>query len=432
MARRILDTAFWDDTDVAKLDYPERLLLICMITDESLSNDYGWLPAHPALLKKHAFGYDSCSVAEVETWRDTILETCKNVKLYSMNGQEYIDLVKFPEWQKLRYQRKTHLPPPPWYGEEALAASEAEREEHLKADRASGLIYREAHKEEIHIRQRAYRQTPKGKELERRQNHRRLAREAGVPATLTQTEWQASLDFFGNCCAYCGDSDVSLSQEHIVPLSAGGGYVAENVVPACSRCNESKHKKPLEDWLVEPASTFVLKNAGERIKEYLLVVAETSRNSAETSRLTVTIAPSGLSRDGLSSEGKDTASAPRPRASSGKNAIRKALEEHFVRTTKLPRPPMATASQKRAAGRRWWAPLTRMAELTDWNLTQGIRLIDEARKRLEGLTVSAPESLLKTAEGIIGDWARGKSHGRDSPQLSATELAAMQEEYTHD
>jgi len=41
MARRILDTAFWDDTDVAKLDYPERLLLICMITDESLSNDYG-------------------------------------------------------------------------------------------------------------------------------------------------------------------------------------------------------------------------------------------------------------------------------------------------------------------------------------------------------------------------------------------------------
>jgi len=118
MARRILDTAFWDDTDVAALSYPERLLLICMITDEALSNDYGWLPAHSALLKKHAFGYDNCTVSEVEAWRDAILEKCKNVKLYVVNDQEYIDLIKFPEWQKIRYKRKTHLPPPPWWGEE--------------------------------------------------------------------------------------------------------------------------------------------------------------------------------------------------------------------------------------------------------------------------------------------------------------------------
>lgn len=119
MARRILDTTFWDDTDVAKLGYPERVLLICMITDESLSNDYGWLPAHPAVLRKHAFGYDECTVSEVEAWRDSILETCKNVKLYTVNDQEYIDLVNFPEEQKIRYKRKTRLPPPPWWTEKA-------------------------------------------------------------------------------------------------------------------------------------------------------------------------------------------------------------------------------------------------------------------------------------------------------------------------
>lgn len=115
MARRILDTAFWDDTAVAALSYPERLLLICMITDEALSNDYGWLPAHPALLKKHAFGYDNCAVSEVEAWRNAILENCKSVKLYNVNGQDYIDLTKFPKWQKIRYKRKTHLPAPPWW-----------------------------------------------------------------------------------------------------------------------------------------------------------------------------------------------------------------------------------------------------------------------------------------------------------------------------
>lgn len=119
MARRILDTAFWDDTDVANLGYPERVLLICMITDESLSNDYGWLPAHPAVLRKHAFGYDECTVSDVEAWRNSILETCKNVKLYTVNDEEYIHLVDFAEQQKIRYKRKTRLPPPPWWTDKA-------------------------------------------------------------------------------------------------------------------------------------------------------------------------------------------------------------------------------------------------------------------------------------------------------------------------
>jgi len=297
MARRILDTTFWDDTAVAELDYPERLLLICMITDESLSNDYGWLPAHPKVLKKHAFGYDACSVVEVETWRNNIFEKCKNVKLYSVNGQEYIDLVKFPEWQKLRYQRKTHLPAPPWYGGE-------------------------------------------------------------VPDTDIPED--------------CGKDAETCGKE---------------------------------------------------------------AQDAETIATTEADSPLGrvvLGSVGKGSVGKGEASASRPRPSSSKNAIRKALEEHFISKTKLPPPLTKTASQKRAAGRRWWAPLTRMAELTDWNLAQGVRLIDEAWKRLDGFTVSAPESLLKTAEGIVGEWARGGSRARDGPQLSPADLVAMTKEYAHD
>lgn len=270
MARRILDTAFWDDTDVADLDYPERLLLICMITDESLSNDYGWLPAHPKVLKKHAFGYDTCTVAEVEAWRDAIFEKCKNVKVYSVNGQDYIDLVKFSEWQKLRYKRKTHLPAPPWYEEDA------------------------------------------------------------------------------------------------------------NTIPAASRNSTEDSSKETE--------------------------------YAEEIATTVTDPPLGrivLGSVGKGSVGKGDAAAKRPRASSGKNAVRKALEKYFIAKTKLPRPQMNTAKQKKAAGERWWQPLRRIAELADQDIPRGTKLIDAALQRLEGLTVSAPQSIHKTVEAIVGEQARG-------------------------
>jgi len=113
MARRQLDASFWDDPDVAQLDYPERLLLICMITDVSLSDDYGVLPANAAILKKHAFGYDPCSIDQVAEWRDHILSHCRNVVRFEHAGQEYIWLKNFDKWQSIRYKRKSNLPRPP-------------------------------------------------------------------------------------------------------------------------------------------------------------------------------------------------------------------------------------------------------------------------------------------------------------------------------
>jgi hypothetical protein len=113
MARRQLDSAFWDDPDVALLSMPERLLFICMITDTSLSDDYGVLPASPAILKKHAFGYDPCSVDEVQAWRDHLLATCENVMLFEHHGQEFICLRNFDKWQSISYKRKSNFPQPP-------------------------------------------------------------------------------------------------------------------------------------------------------------------------------------------------------------------------------------------------------------------------------------------------------------------------------
>ena len=113
MARRLLDTSFWDEPDVAALSIGARLLLICMITDTSLSDDYGVLPASAAVLKKHAFGYDDISLAEVCSWRDEILARCRNVRCFEHDGQQYLWLRNFDKWQPIRHKRASNLPKPP-------------------------------------------------------------------------------------------------------------------------------------------------------------------------------------------------------------------------------------------------------------------------------------------------------------------------------
>ena len=61
-----------------------------------------------------------------------------------------------------------------------------------------------------------------------------------LPSTLTAAEWRAILDRYSHRCAYCNRSDVRLTQDHVIPISKGGGHTAENVIPACFPCNRAK------------------------------------------------------------------------------------------------------------------------------------------------------------------------------------------------
>lgn len=69
--------------------------------------------------------------------------------------------------------------------------------------------------------------------------HARRARLAAVEYTLTVEEWQKTLVAFNHRCAYC-NSSKRIEQDHVVPISKGGGHTKENVVPACRSCNASK------------------------------------------------------------------------------------------------------------------------------------------------------------------------------------------------
>jgi len=145
----------------------------------------------------------------------------------------------------------------------------AYRQKHAEELRLDKKRYAEEHRQETYLREQRYRQSDRGRAVKRAAQERRQALQAGLPATLTETQWEGALSYFGYSCAYCGASDVLFEQEHLVPVSAGGGYVVENILPACKRCNRSKRAATLVDWATGRGAEFVLPQALESIRGYL-------------------------------------------------------------------------------------------------------------------------------------------------------------------
>ena len=63
------------------------------------------------------------------------------------------------------------------------------------------------------------------------------ARSRGAVGYHSLAEWQAKLELFGHCCAYCGRGGIELFRSRIVPPSRGGSNAIDNVVPSCRPCN---------------------------------------------------------------------------------------------------------------------------------------------------------------------------------------------------
>lgn len=74
-------------------------------------------------------------------------------------------------------------------------------------------------------------------------NARRRARVKDLPATLTKSQWVAIKVAYRFRCAYCDKRLDALTQDHVIPLSKGGGTTPENIVPACRSCNSRKSNR---------------------------------------------------------------------------------------------------------------------------------------------------------------------------------------------
>ncbi len=65
---------------------------------------------------------------------------------------------------------------------------------------------------------------------------------------LTDEQWLVMAAEWGGC-AYCGAADRPLQRDCVQPISRGGRYTFENVVPACASCNASKGNGEVTSWM---------------------------------------------------------------------------------------------------------------------------------------------------------------------------------------
>ena len=77
---------------------------------------------------------------------------------------------------------------------------------------------------------------------------RRRTRVAAADNDLSHAEW-AKLQELWHGCAYCGATDRALQRDCVLPISRGGRYTIDNVVPACGSCNASKSNSEVTSWM---------------------------------------------------------------------------------------------------------------------------------------------------------------------------------------
>ena len=174
----------------------------------------------------------------------SLCRECENEynKAYYEANKEYVK-----ECKKVYYEANKE-----YVKEHHKAYYEANKEhvrEHHKVYREANKeyykAYLEANKEHVREYHKVYREA--NKERIRKHNQNRRARIRSLDSTLTVGDWLLAVEEFGNKCAYCGKA-LKLEQDHFVPVSKGGGYTKDNIVPACKHCNSSKHNSAFGEW----------------------------------------------------------------------------------------------------------------------------------------------------------------------------------------
>jgi 5-methylcytosine-specific restriction endonuclease McrA len=78
--------------------------------------------------------------------------------------------------------------------------------------------------------------------------HKRKMLKRNVTGTHTLKQWQELKKQYNYMCLNCGksESEIKLTEDHILPLSKGGTDNIENIQPLCRSCNSIKHTKKFD------------------------------------------------------------------------------------------------------------------------------------------------------------------------------------------
>ena len=133
--------------------------------------------------------------------------------------------------------------------------------------------YRKENEEKMKEYNKQWRQ--ENTDRRRQYKQKRKAFKKRLPHTLTLDQWEKIKNDFNNKCAYCGQSEQKhkeefneqLHQEHFIPLSKGGGYTHNNIIPACRSCNTSKYNTDFFEWY--PTYEYYDKQRETKILEYI-------------------------------------------------------------------------------------------------------------------------------------------------------------------
>jgi len=63
--------------------------------------------------------------------------------------------------------------------------------------------------------------------------------------------WEYLLAKFNHRCAYCERTDLPLTQDHVIPRSAGGSNRVSNLTLACLPCNQAKGNQSVTEFLAD-------------------------------------------------------------------------------------------------------------------------------------------------------------------------------------
>jgi 5-methylcytosine-specific restriction endonuclease McrA len=144
--------------------------------------------------------------------------------------------------------------------------------EHRERKREYNKRYRQSNIEKLKAHDREYRKLHPDKM--RMQSHKKHARKRALPRDFNAADWIRSLIYFHGVCAYCGhpasflDRDQVLHHDHFIPLSQGGPYTVDNILPACQNCNLSKHHQNPKEWLIKNQGGKRAKETIKRLETY--------------------------------------------------------------------------------------------------------------------------------------------------------------------
>lgn len=191
----------------------------------------------------------------------TICKTCKNKSHaeYLAKNKELTKIYKQKNKEKICIQQKD-------YKIANANRLKIYHKEYYQKNKQRIMENRKGKEEQIKINKLKYITSEKGKNMRRSIINKRIAKSKNLEATFNSLQWEICKEFFNYRCAYCGKEEP-LEQDHFIPLSRGGEYTVNNIIPACRRCNSSKNNKYFKEWYIK--QSYYSKERFVKIYKYL-------------------------------------------------------------------------------------------------------------------------------------------------------------------